>query len=252
MATAVARKKSAARARMEVPPGNLLNLAGLEKVQGFGDDMQVPQMRGEVKIDESRPSQLQAERSGGVIEHVGGGELITDVRSGQSQVLIQPLHLGSALLNGVPSPSEEMGVVLGQRRYFFNVALGRGEGGQWAPLAGAPARHQWHVVDAEGRPQHPDVVKRVFDLLMRGVELYFRANYRDFVLAELAWFNNGILEFEEGAALVQELKRSGRKPSKAQEEQVALFYKARFSGHIKSFREGEEKILAWLESHPER
>lgn len=255
MATAVARKKVTPRERMDIPEGNILNLQGLDRIQGFGDSMQISKMRGEIKIDEHRASEVRAttdEPSGGKIEHVGGGELITDVRTGQSQVYIQPLHQTGVLLNGIPSVSEEMGVVLGQRRYFFNAAMGRGEGGQWSPLVGAPAKHQWHVVDEQGRPQHPDIVKKVFDLLMRAAELYYRANYRDFVLAELAWFNNGILEFEEGAALVQQLKQSGKKPTKAQEQTIATFYKARFSGHIKSFREGEERIRDWLETNPGR
>lgn len=115
------------RVRLEVPQGHIVDLAGLDRVRGFGDDMQIPKMRGELRLDSVRESAV-----GGVevVSSGGSGGLLTGVGSGKSQVLVQPLYLGGALLNGLASPSEEMGVVLEGRRYFFNVALGR-VGGQW-------------------------------------------------------------------------------------------------------------------------
>ena len=99
------------------------------------------------------------------------------------------------------------------------------------------------MVDEAGRSQHPDVVKRVFDLLLRAVELYYRSRYRDFVLAELAWFNNGIMDWEEMAGKV--------KSGEVSAEERSTFYKVRFSGHMGSLREGESQVLAWLRDNPE-
>ena len=242
--TKQASKRSGGRVKMVMPPGNILNLAGLEKIRGFGDNMEIPKMRGSVEIDgEAKASAVNA--TDAVAEHNDNTKLITGLGTGKSQVLIQPLYLSGALLNGLPSPSEEMGVVLpvGGQRYFFNVALLRGEQGHWSPMPGAPAQHQWHIVDAQGRAQHPDVVKKVFDLLLRAVELYYRRFYRDFVLAELAWFNNTILEYEAAAELVR--------LNKATPEVSSAFYAARFSGHMKTMREGEVQVLQWLKNHPE-
>ena len=243
MAAIATKKKS--RVRMGVPQGNILDLKGLDAIRGFGDDMSIPNMRGDIQIDQSYPSQVEAPGGplpGAKIEHISGKSLLTDRGSGKSQVLVQPLFLNGVLLNGVPSPSEEMGVILGERRYFFNIALQRADGGTWSPMRGAPAQFGYHVIDASGVQQPPDIVKKVFELLLRAAELYYRSCYRDFVLAELAWFNNSILEYEESAEKVR-LKQ-------ASDEESSSFYLARFSGKMKTIREGEARLLDWLEQHP--
>lgn len=246
MGTATAKRQ---RQRLEVPPGQIVNLHGMDRIQGYGDSMQIRGMRGDIALDAERQSVLQA--GGAQVGAARPDKLLTGAGSGVSQVLIQPLHLQVALLNGLPSPTEEMGVVLDGRRYFFNAAMRRGEGGQWAPQRGAPPKNQWYVIDDQGNAQHPDIVKQVFDLLLKAVELYYRARYRDFVLAELAWYNNSIMDYEEAGALATKLKQSGKKPTREQEEQVKEFYAARFSGKVGTMREAEARVLAWLEQHPE-
>lgn len=265
MASTATRRQT--RQYMDLPEGALVNLAGLEKIQGFGDKMQVPGMRGNIALEtrpysEGRPLQAQTVVSAGetAIEHVPADKARSGAKkapskalpklgvgSGGNQVFIQPLHLTTVKLNGLPSETEEMGVVIQGQRYFFNAVLSRREDGTWAPTPGAPPQAQWYVINGDGVSQPPDVVKLVFDQLLRAAELYYRAKYRDFVLAELAWFNNTILEFEEGSALATKLK--GKKPTAAQKQLLTEFYAARFSGKMAAMRAGEQQLLAWLDKN---
>lgn len=236
--TKAARKtRKPARAFMEMPAGAYIDLDGLKNITGYGDDMVMRGYSGDLGVS-AREQQLSV--VGGDtsrLEHVSG-EALVGVGSGVSQVLVKPIGVGLAVLCGLPSVSEEMGVVVGGSRYFFNSMLRRGERGVWSPLAGAPASFGYYVVDKDGVGQPPDVVKVVFDMLFRAVELYYRSNERMFVMAELAWYNNTILEYEGAAEAV----RVGR----ASDQMSSDFYRARFSGKVGAMRKAEEKLLEWL------
>ena len=229
---------------MELPFGQILNLKGIEKITGFGDDMNIRNMSGNIEIDAKLGRKDDCVRAtGDTTSERAKAPLLVEVGKGESQVYIQPLRFDGALLIGRPSQFEEMGVVLDNKRLFFETALSRGENGIWSPIKGAPAVNQWFAVDKAGVPQAPAVTQRIFDLLFRAAELYYRANYRDFVLAELAWLNNFILDYTEGAEKVR--------LDTATEEERAGFYRIRFSGAAGAVREAEVKILNWLDVNPE-
>lgn len=239
--TLLKTKKIKTRQPMEMPTGILLDLYGIEQQNRASNPQSYKTEL--TKVEQPSPG---SSREPGRFEHVRAEsqeKVRTGFGDGHSRVYLQPMHLKGLQLNGLPSTTHDMGVVLHNQRYFFNAMMSRDENGTWLPTKNAPPKNSWYVVNEQGVAQPPDVVKSVFDLLFLAAELYYRSNYRDFVLAELAWYNNGIAEFEEMSREVA--------TGKATDEEKKVFYSVRFSGNVGAMREAESKILEWLEENPE-
>lgn len=242
----------------EMPAPILLNLAGLEEISGFGDNMRVQDRQGSLELvtrqGASGAGQATSEAfaQGGAsgparVEHASsgrGGPSGAGKGVNASQVLVSPLHVRGAILNGLPSDEEDMGLVLDGVRWHFNTALYRQDDGRWVPQKGAPAQFQYHACTEKGDPAPPAVLAKIFDRLERAVELCYRRRYYDFVMAEWVWLNNTLAEWYTDNHIMNKGKTAKEREA-AKKRVIAV----RFSKKIAAVKEDEARVREWLKAN---
>jgi len=242
MGTAV---KKSGRRRMLAPAGGMIRLAGLERDAAWNEALWL--------VPGEHPQVRHVQGGGGGIalaEAITRGEVVPaelDPRGLDGFLLVTPTHLGGVIVNGVGSEDQThpIGVTIDGEFFALNTCMSRNhDDGSWKPGPPTPQPLQYFVANARtGRAEGPALVKRVFDVVERAVELYYQAYYRDFVLAELVQVNNFLLKWEQD----NELMRSGKRGHKQAAERV---YKLRFSGNIAAMKAHEQALLDHLQRHP--